>query len=86
MKIIRKVPDLQENFIERSKSLLNDKNHGVLLCTLTLIIDMCTRNPNIIKYYRPVRFYFYKANINLIVAYSSYFEVFEITHQLWIFH
>ncbi|CCJ30850.1 unnamed protein product [Pneumocystis jirovecii] len=54
MKIIRKVPDLQENFIERSKSLLNDKNHGVLLCTLTLIIDMCTRNPNIIKYYRPL--------------------------------
>ncbi|KAG4306588.1 hypothetical protein PORY_000576 [Pneumocystis oryctolagi] len=54
MKIIRKVPDLQENFIERSKSLLNDKNHGVLLSVLTLIIDMCIHNPDIIKCYRPL--------------------------------
>ncbi|KAG5437559.1 hypothetical protein PCANB_000987 [Pneumocystis canis] len=47
MKIIQKVPDLHENFIEHSKSLLNDKNHGVLLCGLTLIIDI---TPHIIKH------------------------------------
>ena len=41
MRICRKVPDLQEHFIEKAKSLLNDRNHGVLLSGLTLVISMC---------------------------------------------
>ena len=41
MKICRKVPDLQEHFVEKAKVLLNDRNHGVLLCGLTLVISMC---------------------------------------------
>lgn len=41
MRICRKVPDLQENFFEKAKTLLSDRNHGVLLCGLTLAIDMC---------------------------------------------
>ena len=41
MKICRKVPDLQEHFIEKAKLLINDKNHGVLICGLTLITSMC---------------------------------------------
>ncbi|BDD60723.1 hypothetical protein MAP00_005822 [Monascus purpureus] len=41
MRISRKVPDLQEHFLEKAKLLLNDRNHGVLLCGLTLAIDMC---------------------------------------------
>lgn len=41
MRICRKVPDLQENFLEKSKLLLSDRNHGVLMCGLTLAIDMC---------------------------------------------
>lgn len=41
MKICRKVPDLQEHFIEKAKILLNDRNHGVLLCGLTLVTSMC---------------------------------------------
>ena len=41
MRICRKVPDLQENFIEKSKALLQDRNHGVLLCGLTLVASMC---------------------------------------------
>lgn len=41
MKICRKVPDLQEHFIEKAAALLSDRNHGVLLCGLTLVTSMC---------------------------------------------
>ncbi|KAF3760182.1 hypothetical protein M406DRAFT_52243 [Cryphonectria parasitica EP155] len=41
MRICRKVPDLQEHFIERATALLQDRNHGVLLCGLTLVISLC---------------------------------------------
>ena len=41
MRICRKVPDLQEHFVERATQLLSDRNHGVLLCGLTLITSLC---------------------------------------------
>ncbi len=41
MRICRKVPDLQEHFIERATQLLSDRNHGVLLCGLTLVTSLC---------------------------------------------
>jgi AP-1 complex subunit gamma-1 len=41
MKICRKVPDLQEHFLDKAKALLNDRNHGVLLCGLTFVNSMC---------------------------------------------
>ena len=41
MRICRKAPDLQEHFVEKAKNLLSDRNHGVLLCGLTLVTSMC---------------------------------------------
>ncbi|KAI1876560.1 hypothetical protein JX265_004086 [Neoarthrinium moseri] len=41
MRICRKVPDLQEHFIEKAAVLLSDRHHGVLLCGLTLVTSMC---------------------------------------------
>jgi len=41
MRICRKVPDLQEHFIDKAKLLLADRNHGVLLTGLTLVVSMC---------------------------------------------
>lgn len=41
MRICRKVPDLQEHFIEKATNLLTDRNHGVLLSGLTLITSLC---------------------------------------------
>lgn len=41
MRICRKVPELQEHFVEKAKILLSDRNHGVLLCGLTLVTSMC---------------------------------------------
>ena len=41
MRICRKVPDLHEHFLEKAKTLLGDRNHGVLLCGLTFATDLC---------------------------------------------
>lgn len=41
MRICRKVPDLQEHFLDKAKLILSDRNHGVLLSGITLAISMC---------------------------------------------
>eukprot|EP01121_Diplochlamys_sp_Union-15-3_P013138 TRINITY_DN4040_c0_g2_i5.p1 TRINITY_DN4040_c0_g2~~TRINITY_DN4040_c0_g2_i5.p1 ORF type:complete len:828 (-),score=149.24 TRINITY_DN4040_c0_g2_i5:70-2553(-) len=45
LRILRKVPDLMENFLPRIKVLLVDRNHGVLITALTLMIELCIVNP-----------------------------------------
>ena len=60
MRICRKVPDLQEHFVEKAKLLLSDRNHGVLLCGLTLVTSMCEEDEveggeqGIIEMFRPL--------------------------------
>lgn len=41
MRICRKVPDLQEHFLDKAKLLLQDRNHGVMLCGITLVANLC---------------------------------------------
>lgn len=52
MRIIRKVPDLQEHFVEKTKLLLQERNHGVLLCGITLVIDICIHDRNLVDEFR----------------------------------
>ncbi|KNC86688.1 hypothetical protein SARC_01156 [Sphaeroforma arctica JP610] len=40
-RIVRKVPDLMENYVPLVRQLLNERNHGVLLTGVTLVFDMC---------------------------------------------
>ncbi|KAL9055352.1 MAG: hypothetical protein Q9206_003179 [Seirophora lacunosa] len=60
MRICRKVPDLQEHFVEKAKILLSDRNHGVLLCGLTLVTSMCEADEvegneeSIVEIFRPL--------------------------------
>ncbi|KAI9848669.1 MAG: clathrin associated protein complex large subunit [Thelocarpon superellum] len=60
MRVCRKVPDLQEHFIDKAKVLLSDRNHGVLLCGLTLVTSMCEADEaeggenGIVKTFRPL--------------------------------
>ena len=60
MRICRKVPDLQEHFVEKAKILLSDRNHGVLLCGLTLVTGMCEADEieggeeGIVEIFRPL--------------------------------
>ncbi|KAJ3012991.1 UNVERIFIED_CONTAM: clathrin associated protein complex large subunit [Siphonaria sp. JEL0065] len=45
IRIIKKVPDLIENFLEKAKSLLNESNESSLLTGTALEIEMCKLNP-----------------------------------------
>jgi len=60
MRICRKVPDLQEHFVEKAKLLLSDRNHGVMLCGLTLVTGMCEAEEvegaeeSIVEMFRPL--------------------------------
>ncbi|KAL8709180.1 MAG: hypothetical protein Q9220_006060 [cf. Caloplaca sp. 1 TL-2023] len=60
MRICRKVPDLQEHFVEKAKMLLSDRNHGVLLCGLTLVTSLCEADEaeggeeSIVEMFRPL--------------------------------
>ncbi|KAK9766294.1 clathrin associated protein complex large subunit [Basidiobolus ranarum] len=46
IRLIRKAPELEEAFMLRAKSLIADKNHGVMLTGITLMIELCTQNPD----------------------------------------
>lgn len=52
VKIIRKVPDLMEMFVPVTRSLLNEKNHGILLTGVVLIEEMCTVNPDSLVHFK----------------------------------
>lgn len=52
IRIARKVPELLENFIQRAKALLNERNHGVLLTGVTLMIELCEMEAANIDYFR----------------------------------
>src|ERR1700759_2620417 len=60
MRICRKVPDLQEHFLDKAKILLNDRNHGVLLCGLTLVTSLSEGDEaeggenEIVELFRPI--------------------------------
>jgi AP-1 complex subunit gamma-1 len=57
MRIVRKVPELLPNFLDRAKTLLSDRNHGVLLCGITLLTDICENDPDVtpeVRTYVPV--------------------------------
>lgn len=41
VRVIRKAPELVENFFERGRALLSEKNHGVILTGVTLLLEMC---------------------------------------------
>eukprot|EP00656_Telonema_subtile_P022488 TRINITY_DN2363_c0_g1_i1.p1 TRINITY_DN2363_c0_g1~~TRINITY_DN2363_c0_g1_i1.p1 ORF type:complete len:835 (-),score=260.72 TRINITY_DN2363_c0_g1_i1:189-2693(-) len=44
IRVIRKVPDLAEEFLERVSSLLNERNHGVLITAVSLLCEICQTN------------------------------------------
>jgi AP-1 complex subunit gamma-1 len=51
-RILRKNPDLSENFAERIKALVQDRNHGVLLAGITAMIELLDVAPQYIPAFR----------------------------------
>lgn len=44
VRILRKVPDLVENFIDHMPALLNDRNNAVLLTAISCITEICAQD------------------------------------------
>ncbi|KAJ7953650.1 AP-1 complex subunit gamma [Quillaja saponaria] len=51
-RIIKKVPDLAENFINPAAALLKEKHHGVLITGVQLCTDLCKLSPEALEYFR----------------------------------
>ncbi|CAN0924042.1 AP-1 complex subunit gamma-2 [Linum grandiflorum] len=52
VRIIKKVPDLAENFINPVAGLLKEKHHGVLITGVQLCTDLCKVSPEALEYFR----------------------------------
>lgn len=53
-RIIRRVPELMEIFLPATRSLLNEKNHGILITGVTLITEMCENSPDTLSHFKKV--------------------------------
>lgn len=52
IRIIKKVPDLAENFINPAATLLKEKHHGVLITGVQLCTDLCKVSTEALEYFR----------------------------------
>ncbi|KAH8103982.1 Adaptor protein complex AP-1 gamma subunit [Cristinia sonorae] len=52
LRVVKKVPDLADHFVNKAKNLLADRNHGVLLTAITLVIEMCQTDPAVLEEFR----------------------------------
>ncbi|KAJ1521985.1 hypothetical protein ONE63_002310 [Megalurothrips usitatus] len=51
-RIVLKVPELMEIFLPATRSLLSEKNHGVLITGVTLITEMCEHSPDTLQHFK----------------------------------
>ncbi|VTJ66234.1 Hypothetical predicted protein [Marmota monax] len=52
--MIRKVPELSDIFLPPCAKLLHERHHGILLGTITLIMELCERSPAALRHFRKV--------------------------------
>merc|ERR1719238_1551472 len=67
-KIIRKVPELMEMFLPVTRTILSEKNHGVLITGIVLITEMAERSPDTLQHYKRVVPNLVRILKNLIMA------------------
>ncbi|WRT66260.1 uncharacterized protein IL334_003213 [Kwoniella shivajii] len=80
LRIIRRVPDLMDHFVSKAKSLLQDRNHGVLLAGITLITEMCEGDERVCDEFRKATGLLVKHLKNLVTTgYSAEHDVLGIT-------
>ncbi|OCF36754.1 AP-1 complex subunit gamma-1 [Kwoniella heveanensis CBS 569] len=80
LRVIRRVPDLMDHFVGKAKSLLQDRNHGVLLAGVTLITEMCALDERVCDEFRKATGLLVKHLKNLVTTgYSAEHDVLGIT-------
>lgn len=52
LRIICKVPELMEMYLPATRSLLSEKNHGVLITGVALITEMCRMSPDMLQHFK----------------------------------
>ncbi|KMZ65480.1 AP-1 complex subunit gamma-2 [Zostera marina] len=52
IRIVRKVPDMAENFMTAAVNLLKEKHHGVLIAGVQLCVDLCKASEEALEYLR----------------------------------
>ncbi|KDR11247.1 AP-1 complex subunit gamma-1 isoform X2 [Zootermopsis nevadensis] len=67
-RIICKVPELMEIFLPATRSLLSEKNHGVLITGVTLITEMCENSPDTLSHFKKIVPNLVRILKNLILA------------------
>ncbi|XP_026463858.1 AP-1 complex subunit gamma-1 isoform X2 [Ctenocephalides felis] len=53
-RVLRRVPELTEIFLPATRSLLSEKNHGVLITGVTLITEMCESSPDTLNHFKKI--------------------------------
>ncbi|RKP10679.1 Adaptor protein complex AP-1 gamma subunit [Thamnocephalis sphaerospora] len=52
LRVVHKVPELLDHFLDRVETMLDDKNHGVLLTAVTLITELCEQSDEALNQFR----------------------------------
>ncbi|KAF8734727.1 hypothetical protein AX14_003026 [Amanita brunnescens Koide BX004] len=52
LRVVKKVPELVDHFVSKAKTLLTDRNHGVLLAAITLVSELCHLNDALLNEFR----------------------------------
>ncbi|PNH05077.1 AP-1 complex subunit gamma-2 [Tetrabaena socialis] len=53
IRVVKKVPDLLEQFVDKAVELLNDRNQGVVLCGVSLMLQILEQDGSLVDKYRP---------------------------------
>ncbi|XP_017852081.1 AP-1 complex subunit gamma-1 isoform X2 [Drosophila busckii] len=53
-RVIRRVPELMEIFLPATRSLLSEKNHGILITGVTLITEMCENSADTLLHFKKI--------------------------------